>query len=164
MKDLKNQHVSCPYEVGDGFFTKNSMNPEARWPGTKWEQIKDMFILAAGDNYKVDETGGEAEHMLSIAEMPKHGHRVFLWTGGSGDNGNYTGVIINPETNKLETASSGAKIYHTWKGASFNTWGNAGGAGNGGGDVSGNTGFAGASAGHNNMPPYLVRYYWERTA
>lgn len=164
MKDLKNQHVSCPYEVGDGFFTKNSTNPEVRWPGTKWTQIKDMFILAAGDNYEVDETGGEAEHTLSIAEMPKHGHRVFLWTGGNGDGGSYTGILLNPKTNKMETASNGAKIYHIWKSASFKTYGNADGAGVGSGDVSGNTGFAGSDTGHNNMPPYLVRYYWERTA
>ena len=139
MKDLKNQHVSCPYEVGDGFFTKNSTNPEVRWPGTKWTQIKDMFILAAGDSYKVDATGGEAEHTLSVAEMPSHNHvgididhvYVFGW-----DSGSYTGT--NWMTQLRQTDSNiGNRV---------------------------ETGYSGSSQPHNNMPPYLVRYYWERTA
>lgn len=137
MKDLKNQHVSCPYEVGDGFFTKNSTNPETRWPGTKWIQIKDMFILAAGDNYKVDETGGEAEHTLSIAEMPKHNHDELHWGNGS--------------SNKFGVNGSGSG---TWR-LSY-----SGGAS----ETNFYSGYTGDSQPHNNMPPYLVRYYWERTA
>lgn len=137
MRDLKNQHVSCPYEVGDGFFTKNSTNPEARWAGTKWVQIKDMFILAAGDNYEVDETGGEAEHTLSIAEMPKHNHDELHWGNGSG--------------NKFGVNGSGSG---TWR-LSY-----SGGAS----ETNFYSGYTGDSKPHNNMPPYLVRYYWERTA
>ena len=137
MKDLKNQHVSCPYEVGDGFFTKNSTNPEARWPGTKWTQIKDMFILAAGDNYEVDETGGEAEHTLSIAEMPKHNHDELHWGNGG--------------SNKFGVNGSGSG---TWR-LSY-----SGGAS----ETNFYSGHTGDSQPHNNMPPYLVRYYWERTA
>lgn len=137
MRDLKNQHVSCPYEVGDGFFTKNSTNPEARWPGTKWVQIKDMFILAAGDNYEVDETGGEAEHTLSIAEMPKHNHDELHWGNGS--------------SNKFGVNGSGSG---TWR-LSY-----SGGAS----ETNFYSGYTGDSQPHNNMPPYLVRYYWERTA
>lgn len=137
MRDLKNQHVSCPYKVGDGFFTKNSTNPEARWPGTKWVQIKDMFILAAGDNYEVDETGGEAEHTLSIAEMPKHNHDELHWGNGS--------------SNKFGVNGSGSG---TWR-LSY-----SGGAS----ETNFYSGYTGDSQPHNNMPPYLVRYYWERTA
>ena len=137
MKDLKNQHVSCPYEVGDGFFTKNSTNPEARWPGTKWTQIKDMFILAAGDNYEVDATGGEAEHALSIAEMPSHNHDELHWGDGS--------------SNKFGVNGSGSG---TWR-LSY-----SGGAS----ETNFYSGYTGNSQPHNNMPPYLVRYYWERTA
>lgn len=137
MRDLKNQHVSCPYEVGDGFFTKNSTNPEARWPGTKWTQIKDIFILASGDNYEVDETGGEAEHTLSIAEMPKHNHDELHWGNGS--------------SNKFGVNGSGSG---TWR-LSY-----SGGAS----ETNFYSGYTGDSKPHNNMPPYLVRYYWERTA
>lgn len=161
--DIISEIINLIYPVGSIYMSVNSTNPGELFGGT-WEQIQGRFLLGQGSGYSAGATGGEAEHTLSIAEMPKHGHKVFLWTGGSDDNGAYTGMIINPETNKLETASKGAKIYHRWKGASFNTWGNADGAGNGSGDVSGNTGFAGASAGHNNMPPYLVVYIWKRTA
>lgn len=142
MKDLKNQHVSCPYEVGDGFFTKNSTNPEARWPGTKWTQIKDMFILAAGDNYEVDATGGEESHILSETEMPNHSHTQTKEMPNKGIahvvrqfvDGGYNGDTYGAQT----------------------TWLN--------GKAALNTAAAGGGQPHNNMPPYLVRYYWERTA
>lgn len=137
MKDLKNQHVNCPYEVGDGFFTKNSTNPEVRWPGTKWTQIKDMFILAAGDNYEVDATGGEAEHTLTVAEMPSHNHDELHWGNGS--------------SGKFGVNGSGSG---TWR-LSY-----SGGAS----ETNFYSGYTGDSKPHNNMPPYLVRYYWERTA
>lgn len=36
------------------------------------------FIVGAGDEYAEGETGGEAEHMLTLAEMPSHdGHSHF---------------------------------------------------------------------------------------
>lgn len=137
MRNLKNQHVSCPYEVGDGFFTKNSTNPEARWPGTKWSQIKDMFILAAGDNYEVNETGGEAEHTLNITEMPSHNHDELHWGDGS--------------SNRFGVNDSGSGMWRL----SYS----------GGASEAGfYSGYTGDSQPHNNMPPYLVRYYWERTA
>lgn len=137
MKDLKNQHVSCPYEVGDGFFTKNSTNPEVRWPGTKWTQIKDMFILAAGDTYEVDATGGEAEHTLTVVEMPSHNHDELHWGNGS--------------SNKFGVNGSGSG---TWR-LSYS---------DGASETNFYSGYTGGSQPHNNMPPYLVRYYWERTA
>lgn len=43
-----------------------------------WQQIKDTFILAAGDKYSVGSSGGEETHKLTIAEMPKHTHNVYF--------------------------------------------------------------------------------------
>lgn len=129
--------ADCPYDVGDGFFTKNATNPEKRWPGTKWQQIKDRFILAAGDTYKLDETGGEAAHKLTTIEMPSHDHGMYS---------TYAGVYHN-ETKHVFNHTSGAF-------AASNTYGPIGNI----------TDPYGGDQPHNNMPPYIVRYYWERTA
>jgi microcystin-dependent protein len=36
--------------------------------------LTDRFIVGAGDTYFVNQTGGEARHTLTIAEMPSHSH------------------------------------------------------------------------------------------
>lgn len=68
--------VHCPYAVGDVLTTSSPTPPAERWPGTTWTQIKDRFLLAAGDSYNAGSTGGEAQHALTINEMPKHGHSI----------------------------------------------------------------------------------------
>lgn len=45
-----------------------------------WTQIKDRFLLAAGDTYTVGATGGEATHVLTVNEMPSHNH-VYSFPG-----------------------------------------------------------------------------------
>ncbi len=43
--------------------------------GTKGTpNLTDKFIVGAGNNYTVDATGGEAEHVLTEDEMPAHTH------------------------------------------------------------------------------------------
>ena len=37
--------------------------------------LTDKFVLGAGNNYIVGATGGEAEHTLTIDEMPSHSHK-----------------------------------------------------------------------------------------
>ena len=48
--------------------------------GGQWEQVKDVFILAAGDKYTQGQTGGEATHVLTLQEMPTHNHKGFYWS------------------------------------------------------------------------------------
>lgn len=42
--------------------------------GTLTPDLRDRFIVGAGGTYDVNETGGEALHTLTIAEMPSHSH------------------------------------------------------------------------------------------
>lgn len=137
-KSLMSNTGSCPYDVGDGFWTKNSKNPSERWPGTTWTQIKDVFLLSAGDTYEVDATGGEATHKLTMPETPKHNHAYASYQRG------YPGSIGEPE---LYITPVGIKPYN-------------GNTKYGGTECS----YSGGDQPHNNMPPYLVRIYWERTA
>ena len=61
------------YPIDSIYISTNDTNPESIFGG-KWEQIKDTFLLASGDIYEAGTTGGEAEHTLTVQEMPSHGH------------------------------------------------------------------------------------------
>ena len=126
------------YPVGSIYMSTNNTSPASMFGGT-WEQVKDRFILGAGDTYSAGATGGEATHTLTVNEMPSHTHNlrtvtdsspVTRWaTSTSGDN--YVGVV-----------------------ASNNTY-------NYGGNLIYNEDTGGSQA-HNNMPPYLAVYCWKR--
>lgn len=64
------------YPIGSIYISTNETNPQTLFGGT-WEQIKDTFLLGAGDTYNAGATGGEAEHTLTIEEMPSHTHKQF---------------------------------------------------------------------------------------
>lgn len=62
------------YAVGDIFVTTRSGNPADLLGYGTWLQIKDRFLLAAGDNHAAGSTGGEETHTLTLSEMPRHDH------------------------------------------------------------------------------------------
>ena len=117
------------YPVGSVYVSVNATNPSALFGGT-WEQIKDRFLLSAGDTYKAGEAGGEATHVLTVDEMPRHNHSI--------DNLNASGST----TPYMTVQAQEKKGY--------------------GGNVQ--TFFTGGGQAHNNMPPYIVVYIWQRTA
>lgn len=50
--------------------------------------LRNRFVLGAGNRYAVDATGGEEEHTLTINEMPKHKHEINrTFSGGGGGSG-----------------------------------------------------------------------------
>ena len=63
------------YPVGSIYMSVNDTSPASLFGGT-WEQLKDRFLLGAGDSYAAGSTGGEATHTLTVNEMPKHAHQV----------------------------------------------------------------------------------------
>ena len=71
--------ISTIYPVGSIYMSVNNTNPSSLFSGTTWEQLKDRFLLGAGDSYSAGTTGGEATHVLTVDEMPSHSHSV----GGS---------------------------------------------------------------------------------
>lgn len=84
------------HPVGSIFISAENRSPAGMFGGT-WEQLKDRFLLGAGDIYGAGGTGGEATHTLTASEMPSHNHTVF---GGS--------EVTTINTNSL--AMSGAKL------------------------------------------------------
>lgn len=126
--------ASCPFPVGFGGFFQT--DPNSIYSGTKWEQKKDVFILAAGTAYPAGSTGGEATHHLTVDEMPNHTHHIRISANDSSG-----GIDIG----------SGAAITR-WavinKGYRDSVIAND----------------AGGSQPHNNMPPYFAMPFWIRTA
>lgn len=89
--------LNLVYPIGSIYMSVNSTSPAILFGGT-WEQIKDRFLLACGETYKNGETGGEAKHTLTIAEIPSHSHKT--WLGTTGD--------------AQETLSTGDRVEHNW--------------------------------------------------
>lgn len=119
------------YPVGSIYLSVNSTNPSTLFGGT-WQRIQDVFLLAAGSQYSAGSTGGEAEHTLTVKEMPSHNHSATFNTIDSPVFSRYYALV---ETERVESQK--------YQNTTSNTGGNQP---------------------HNNMPPYLVVYMWQRTA
>ena len=63
------------YPVGSIYISVNSTSPASLFGGT-WEILNDVFLLAAGSYANAGTFGGEAEHTLTVDEMPAHSHSI----------------------------------------------------------------------------------------
>lgn len=62
------------YPVGIIIELATDANPKDLFGVGEWEQIKDRFILAAGDDTTAGNTGGSETTTLSTANIPTHTH------------------------------------------------------------------------------------------
>ena len=145
------------HPVGSLYWSTQSTDPASLFGGT-WEQVKDRFVLAAGDSYAAGATGGEATHTLSISEMPTHSHSIRLNTDGA-DNG-YGGYVPGMGLpSAIKTNTGGYPPVDRSNGVFTDRTTSA--------DLIADSEFiqeTGESTPHNNMPPYIVAYCWKRTA
>ena len=127
----------CPFPIGFGGFFQT--DPNSIYAGTTWEQKKeDVFILAAGETYPAGSTGGEAEHVLTEAELPKVSgeiNNVIRWSNGPTQSG-----IISGENSGTRFPSVANENNNSWTvKIAF-----------------------GGSQPHNNLPPYYTMPFWIR--
>ena len=76
----KNELLNLIYPVGSIYISVNSTSPASLFGGT-WEILNDVFLLAAGSYANAGTFGGEAEHTLTVDEMPSHSHGVPYMSG-----------------------------------------------------------------------------------
>lgn len=139
--------LNYAYPVGSLYMSAEATSPASLFGGT-WEQIKDRFILAAGDTYAAGSTGGEAAHALTEEEGPRHEHKQNAYVVSAGFTENPT--LPN---RGLSYPIGNVSVYYSAETVS--------GAGNFDGI---STSLAGSGSPHNNMPPYLTAYIWKRIA
>lgn len=117
--------------------------------------LRGRMLLSKDDVSNIGAIGGEKEHLLSISEMPSHGHNVFIYNN---NNQNYYAYSYSDPTiskDLIQNTSGGRMSSVTWNKTAFKTAGIALGNDYGTGDHSGITSYAGNSEAHNNMPPYM---------
>lgn len=164
ISSLKSDLANKLYPVGSIYMSVNATNPAELFGGT-WEQIKGRFLLGVGPNdanttdwwgsepegrvnAPAGELGGESWHTLTVDQMPSHAHiemanNTFSTPDGrsrlvdSSDNGENAGFIFDLNKHPLGGWNTGTVI---------------------------ETMPSGGSSPHNNMPPYLAVYMWQRTA
>lgn len=122
------------YPVGSIYISVTATNPSTLFGGT-WTRIQDRFLLAAGSSYTAGSTGGEATHTLTVDEMPSHQHTADFWSSKAGNAGYEGSCATNYDCWNRPTERATSPVQAT-----------------GGGQA------------HNNMPPYLAVYMWQRTA
>lgn len=133
--------LNVVYPVGSLYWSVNPTNPSSLFGGS-WEQIKDKFVLAVGDTYKIGSSGGEATHVLTVNEMPSHNHAQREVSADKN---------INVHVNNHK---AGRTTGTTWLNHDCDGW------------VTNKqvveTINTGGSQAHNNMPPYMTAYCWKR--
>lgn len=157
------------YPVGAIYISTVSTSPKTLFGFGTWERIKDTFLLAAGDTYSAGLTGGEAEHTLTIDEMPIHYHNPSTTIAEGAETDNVMGFTTIRDLNSKSTGRQKIPVYDEKSGGAFYrsmvsnpSADDYGSLQDLGCDL--HTGNTGGGLSHNNMPPYLTVYMWERTA
>lgn len=156
LKRVWSKVLDKTHPVGSLYWSSDPTNPGNLFGGT-WTQIKDKFILAAGDKYKNGMTGGSAD-----AVVVSHTHSIPKLSGKAKSHG------IGGIYTALGSTDFGVGF---WDGGHSlaNYWPFSGGETNSRHehDVETNastTGSQGVSGTGKNMPPYETYYCWKRTA
>lgn len=122
------------YPIGSIYISTNATSPATLFGGN-WDEIHGAFLFANSALHKAGEIGGEEEHVLKEKEIPIHYHDEYV--GNDGGDGSvpegYYGFTSIAYTSKNTYWAKGSK-----------------------------TSEAGGGQAHNNMPPYLSVYMWQR--
>lgn len=76
LQSFKTETLLAAHPVGSLYWTSKDENPAVTFGGGMWKQIKDVFILAAGDTYTNGKTGGSTAVTLTTANLPSHSHSM----------------------------------------------------------------------------------------
>ena len=171
------------YPVGSIYMSINSVNPSLLFGGT-WVQLKDTFLLSAGDSFEAGSSGGEATHTLTEDEIPSHTHiqnahnhtqnshnhtqnshnhtqnahhhqQYGYYSEGTGSEGAYT-YQANRKRTRVDSFSTTATNQAATATNQAATATNK--------EATATNQNTGGGLEHNNMPPYLTVFMWKRTA
>lgn len=129
------------YPVGSYYITESSTTPASLFGGS-WVRVSNSFLYGAASQSAVGQTGGEADHVLTIDEMPNHAHKPhgYTWITSQGANSGDIEVTRVGGRNAF-----GIEFMQDY-------------------DQNRYTSYTGGGAAHNNLPPYRRVNLWRRTA
>lgn len=150
-KEAKNNILNSIYPIGSIYISTNAASPADLFGGT-WVQIKGRFLLGTGEpsdntnTYWGTDLTFDGTHKLNEAVKSKGGESI------------HTLIESEMPTHTHDSASAAydVKFITASAGENYAVWG--------GQDTPYQTGSAGGSGSHNNMPPFYAVYMWERTA
>ena len=73
--DQMQETASKLYPVGSVYISFNATDPSTLFGGT-WVRLKDRFLLASGDTYAANTTGGSVTKTIAVSNLPAHNHTV----------------------------------------------------------------------------------------
>lgn len=107
------------YPVGSVYISFSATDPSTLFGGV-WQRLKDTFLLANGDTYAANTTGGSATKTLTVNNMPAHNHTV---NSAGAHTHTATTASAGAHTHTATTSSNGA---HTHTRGSMNITGRIG--------------------------------------
>ena len=169
------------YPVGSVYISFNSADPSTLFGGT-WQRLKDTFLLASGDSYAPNTTGGSATKTISVNNLPAHNHYVnasgnhnHTATTSTAGNHTHTGTTswggehthtftypnkVNPDNSITGSSAGHNETRNTSSAGGHNhsfTTSNAG-------AHTHTIGYTGSGTAFNTISPYITAYVWRRTA
>lgn len=106
------------YPVGSVYISFSATDPSTLFGGT-WQRLKDTFLLANGDTYAANTTGGSATKTLTVNNMPAHNHTV---NSAGAHTHTATTASAGAHTHTATTASNGAHTHTANSAGSHNHW------------------------------------------
>ena len=171
------------YPVGSVYISFNATDPSTLFGGT-WQRLKDSFLLANGDAYAPNTSGGSATKNITVDNLPSHTHSIS--TDGSHthtrgtmniqgsvyasrtdagiDDEYYATGAFTAQNGIHKAASYSGGSYSGWEGFNFDASKDWSGATSPNGSHTHTIGNTGSGLPLNIMPPYKTVYMWRRTA
>lgn len=185
----KAEAILAAHPVGSLYWSSKSTNPGTLFGGA-WVQIKDRFIYAKGDSDTVNATGGAKTVVLTIPNLPSHQH---WFTPNGGVSSEFTGTrktgyftgrpYFRDNTNGALTKEVDGGVFRYYEKLGAETFANVsigsdqykadvvtfdytptGSVASNFTGTRSQTELTGSGTAVNKMPPYIVKYCWERTA
>ena len=155
--DSINDFIDVVYPVGSIYMSVNSTSPQVLFGG-RWEQLKDRFLLGAGDSYSNGSTGGSKDAVVVNHNHTQNSHNHGTRSSEYNKFLTYSGTNIAVNSAGRRWTQSDGSVFYVYEPS-----------GDGGIDQPTKTGSTtainnstGVSGNDKNMPPYLTVFMWKR--
>lgn len=135
INSIKTQVLQAVYPVGSIIINESPTNPSETFGFGTWERIQGQFIFGADATHALNTTGGVENTTLTQDNMPSHNH-------------SYT-YSDTPQPSYVTTSYQEGGNNYFLVGSTGTT---------------GTTNTSGNGTSFTNMPPYIAKYIWRRTA